>query len=107
MPVKELGSYGFVEYGYGNWIRLVEKEGDYGHFMNLESGVTIAGPIDEETGHRVIDTKTKAWFKLPMDGTILTQVSDFLLKAADSMNRFEIPVSQPPELKASDEPSER
>jgi len=90
---KELQDFGYTEYGYGNWIKMVEKEGDYGKFFNLESGITIAGK--DEEGKIKTEARTKSWFRIPMEVVILDEIAHMCEKAADSMRNPGLHVEKP------------
>jgi hypothetical protein len=81
--IRELQDFGYVEYGYGKWTRLVQKEGKYGKFLSLESGDTIAGK--DEDGKTKTETRTKSWFNLPSGDVELHEIIGMMQKAADEL----------------------
>jgi len=86
IAVNEIGDYGIVEYGFGKYIRVVEKEGQYGKFISLEAGITVAGK--NEKGEIITDTKTERWFSVPHDPSILSQIASMLEAASVALNKI-------------------
>lgn len=82
ITVSELRQFGDVlQHGYGKWIRLVEKEGQYGKFISLESGHTLS---DGDGGK---DTVTKHWFSAPHDADLLRKISEMFVAAAEQLSK--------------------
>lgn len=97
ITVKEVSTFGIVEYGYGKWIRVVEKEGQYGRFISLEAGITVAGK--NEDGEVITDTKTEKWFSIPYDSTVIDQIALMLGQAGVALKHIAAEVQ--PEMKQS------
>ena len=80
-------------------IRVVRKQGDYGEFLNIESGETHVHY--DEKGEIVPTVKIKAWFKIPSDPVLIHELASMLNKAAISLKEKEEELDRPDPVEMS------
>lgn len=81
IPIEELQEYGTIKYGYGKYLRLVQKEGKFGKFLSLEQGETISD------GNGKTDTRVKAWFSIPDEPDMPLKVAELLQAAQQDLTK--------------------